>query len=723
MSVSAPARAYAQRLLTELGFPEPTAPELWQRVRAATPRTQNAATRAATTNAACNNVAARAMCEDGACNNVADRAMYEDASCNNFASRAESENVNHNNAVTRTMCEDVAHNNVADRAMRENAAHNNFAARAMCENAAHNNFTARAMCEDASCNNFAPCAESENVNRNNTVTRTNNNAADRAVCEDAVGAAAAACAADDDADAAAAFDWARSGVLPLVGCADGPPVLPSAPLATVASGAALALSAFASAHAGLDGARLLGERAALEPGLARRGRSSASGAARLLRARDGFVAVNLPRGVEDFRLLPAWLECAFPQAAAARDEESAREEMWDALARALARRPAHEVVARARLLGLPVAPCSQARVPVAVRASSSAPSTKTRALSSAPSTRARAPSAVPSTKTRVPSALSASTNARASAAVPSTKTRATPSAQWLVVTRAGARGRAAAVPRVLDLSALWAGPLAGQLLAHSGARVVKVECARRPDAARRGNPALFALLNGAKEQRAFDFTTPAGRRELAREFRAADVVLEASRPRALAQLGFDAHAWLAARAGRVWCGLSGYGRRAPGAAWVALGDDAAAAAGLCYEVAGAPLFVGDALADPLAGVHAALAVHAALRRGGGELLDLRLAGVVAHAIAQRAFVCARGRVVARAASAGFEVESGGRRAPVEAPRARQHGGGGADGVGVADARKRGARQHGGVGVSGVADARTRVAHTTRGGAGASNAAR
>src|SRR5262249_16899261 len=50
-------------------------------------------------------------------------------------------------------------------------------------------------------------------------------------------------------------------------------------------------------------------------------------------------------------------------------------------------------------------------------------------------------------------------------------------------------------PRVLDLSALWAGPLAAHLLWLAGAEVVKVESRTRPDAMRLGNNEFYSLLN------------------------------------------------------------------------------------------------------------------------------------------------------------------------------------------------------------------------------------
>ena len=52
----------------------------------------------------------------------------------------------------------------------------------------------------------------------------------------------------------------------------------------------------------------------------------------------------------------------------------------------------------------------------------------------------------------------------------------------------GMRHELAAPPRIVDLSALWAGPLCAHLLQLAGASVVKLESTRRPDGARFGAP-------------------------------------------------------------------------------------------------------------------------------------------------------------------------------------------------------------------------------------------
>ncbi len=198
------------------------------------------------------------------------------------------------------------------------------------------------------------------------------------------------------------------------------------------------------------------------------------------------------------------------------------------------------------------------------------------------------------------------------------------------VTRTGlgpAPARAIEGAVVIDLSALWAGPLCGDLLAGTGASVVKVESVARPDGARRGPAAFFDLLNGRKRSVALDFGDPGGRRALHHLVRRADVVIEASRPRALEQLGIAAAEVVRDGGPQVWISITGHGRDA---GRIAFGDDAAAAGGLVVWHDGAPLFCADAVADPLTGLTAAGACLDALVTGGRWLLDVSMAAVSAE---------------------------------------------------------------------------------------------
>ncbi|HJT90865.1 MAG TPA: CoA transferase [Mycobacterium sp.] len=178
---------------------------------------------------------------------------------------------------------------------------------------------------------------------------------------------------------------------------------------------------------------------------------------------------------------------------------------------------------------------------------------------------------------------------------------------------------------VADLSAMWAGPLCGQLLARAGATVVKVESPNRPDGTRAGSVEFFDWMNSGKLSYAADFDEPTALRQL---LEAADVVIESSRPAALARRGIGP-ADVAPRDGRVWLRITGHGTRGERADWVAFGDDAAVSGGLVRGAPADPEFCGDAIADPLTGLHAALAVAQSLHCGGGELIEVSMAAVAA----------------------------------------------------------------------------------------------
>ncbi|WKN60988.1 CoA transferase (plasmid) [Rhodococcus opacus] len=181
---------------------------------------------------------------------------------------------------------------------------------------------------------------------------------------------------------------------------------------------------------------------------------------------------------------------------------------------------------------------------------------------------------------------------------------------------------------VVDFSSLWAGPLCAHLLGLAGARVVKVETPDRPDGARRGNPDFYRLLHGGHESVVLDPATGAGRRALAALVDAADIVVEASRPRALARFGLDAAAAVAR--GTTWVSITAAGRSS---GRIGFGDDLAAAAGLvASDPDGTPLFVGDALADPLTGITAAALAMSAPADGSGHLWDLSMSDLVASTL-------------------------------------------------------------------------------------------
>jgi hypothetical protein len=211
--------------------------------------------------------------------------------------------------------------------------------------------------------------------------------------------------------------------------------------------------------------------------------------------------------------------------------------------------------------------------------------------------------------------------------------------------------------RVVDLSALWAGPLCADLLALAGATVVKVESPDRPDGARVGDPALFSLLHRGSQ--VLDLRGP----ELRSLIDGADVVITSSRPRAIEQLGLmDA---LTGRPGLTWVAITGYGLTGPWRNRIAYGDDAAAAGGLVAYSDG-PVFCADAAADPATGLYAAIAALACAQSGGG-LIDIALRDVARH-LARPPLRAEAPALVST--TGGWQVETPEGRALVATPRAR-----------------------------------------------------
>ncbi len=190
-------------------------------------------------------------------------------------------------------------------------------------------------------------------------------------------------------------------------------------------------------------------------------------------------------------------------------------------------------------------------------------------------------------------------------------------------------------PRVLDLSALWAGPLAARLFLAGGATVTKVESANRPDALRTGDPEFYARLNKGKEEVAIDLKSSGGRAQLLRLIAKSDIVIEAARPRALLQMGIDADALVAEQDGHVWITITGHGVSGDAANWVGFGDDAGVAAGLSaalLQTTGEVGFVGDAIADPLTGIFAARLGFELYRAGQSARMMVSMSNVVRQAM-------------------------------------------------------------------------------------------
>jgi crotonobetainyl-CoA:carnitine CoA-transferase CaiB-like acyl-CoA transferase len=193
--------------------------------------------------------------------------------------------------------------------------------------------------------------------------------------------------------------------------------------------------------------------------------------------------------------------------------------------------------------------------------------------------------------------------------------------------------------RVLDFTAMIAGPHCARLMADLGAEVIKIEglegeMLRGRPPLRDGNSSYFGALNCGKKSLAVDLKSDAAKDIVYALAKLSDVVVENFRPGVMARLGFD-HATLARHNPKlVYCSISGYGQSGPGAARAAYAPIIHAASGydaanLSYQsVQDYPASTGIFTADILSGAYAFGAIQAALvyreRTGQGQAVDVSL---------------------------------------------------------------------------------------------------
>lgn len=204
--------------------------------------------------------------------------------------------------------------------------------------------------------------------------------------------------------------------------------------------------------------------------------------------------------------------------------------------------------------------------------------------------------------------------------------------------------------RIVDLTRVWAGPLATRVLADLGADVVMVEA---PWA--RGGPTIdrtsvvatayypdnepgrehwnrIGFVNKyalGKRSVALDLSDAAGAEALTALLADADVVIENFSPRVMPQLGFDEHRLRELNPDLIYVTMPGYGRTGPDRDRVAYGPIVDAHAGLASLMGypGEPArSAGIAWPDPIAGLHAAaatlVALHQRARDGHPEVVEV-----------------------------------------------------------------------------------------------------
>ena len=192
---------------------------------------------------------------------------------------------------------------------------------------------------------------------------------------------------------------------------------------------------------------------------------------------------------------------------------------------------------------------------------------------------------------------------------------------------------------VLDLSRVLAGPYATMILGDYGARVIKVEQPGRGDDTRQWGPpftqngesAYFFCANRNKQSITLNLKSEAGRTVLRDLVRRADVLVENFKTGMMDGLGIGYSSLHEVNPQLIYCAITGYGqtgpyRHRPGY------DIAIEAQGgimsITGQAEGEPSKVGVAIVDITSGMHAVMAILAALhhreRTGAGQFIDIAL---------------------------------------------------------------------------------------------------
>jgi crotonobetainyl-CoA:carnitine CoA-transferase CaiB-like acyl-CoA transferase len=238
--------------------------------------------------------------------------------------------------------------------------------------------------------------------------------------------------------------------------------------------------------------------------------------------------------------------------------------------------------------------------------------------------------------------------------------------------------------KVLDLTSFWAGPYLTMYLASFGADVLKVESPKRPDGFRfvAAFPQLgerwweqspvYHAANLGKRGLALDLDRSEGRALLERLLCDADIVAENYSPRVMEGFGFGYEAIRALNPRSIMLRMPGFGLDGPCRDWVGWALTFEQMAG-CANVTGAEggrMFAPGGFADPVVGMHAAVAVQAALahreRSGEGQLIEVAQIEVVAAMTAEQ---------VIRYEISSEVLTRTGNRSPMSAPQGvyRSHG--------------------------------------------------
>lgn len=192
------------------------------------------------------------------------------------------------------------------------------------------------------------------------------------------------------------------------------------------------------------------------------------------------------------------------------------------------------------------------------------------------------------------------------------------------------------------MSRVFAGPVAGRLLADLGAEVVKVEppegdVTRLWGRTAAGLSTYFTQQNLGKQDICVDLNKPEGRELIIELIKQADVLVENFRPGVMARFGLDWGQVSDINDALIMLSISGFGQTGPESQRAAYASVIHAEVGLIEQHLGADddigLDVSFSAADVLSGMHGVIAVMGALRvrdtTGVGEHIDMAMVDAMA----------------------------------------------------------------------------------------------
>lgn len=193
--------------------------------------------------------------------------------------------------------------------------------------------------------------------------------------------------------------------------------------------------------------------------------------------------------------------------------------------------------------------------------------------------------------------------------------------------------------RVLDLTRVFAGPIAGRVLTDLGADVVKVE-PPEGDVSRQwgrvigGLSSYFTQQNCGKRGMCIDLGRQGGPELIASLADVADIVLENFRPGVMARYGLDWAALSARNPRLIMLSISGFGQSGPESQRAAYASVLHAETGLMSgPEPDEPRDLTVSAADVLSGLHGVIGVMAALRvrdlSGMGQHIDIAMMDAMA----------------------------------------------------------------------------------------------